>query len=192
MVRHFGRPLGWDEMVETLENKFHKSHLCKWCSLSDYAGTPPRELPIAQGSLSDSMLSEWKPLLIVWILPFPLNPSRDQQKRGKCPVLRTYAKSHQFNQEHENFLLHNLITFVPQILVPYLQKWSKPWNHKAEASDIFKKVRAMLVLYLLLGIRILVYSCTVCGISNIHLCLEDNRSSFSRVSLKPKTKDVRP
>ena len=82
MVGHFGRPLGWDEMAETFENKFHKSHLCKWCSLSDYAGTPPRELPIAQSSLSDSMLSEWKPLLIVWILPFPLNPSRDQQKRG--------------------------------------------------------------------------------------------------------------
>ena len=152
----------------------------------------------SSGTTYSTRLFEWFHALWMKASLNSMNPSIPSEslpwptKKGKYPVLRTYAKSHQFNQEHENFLLHNFITFVPQILVPYLQKWSKPWNHKAEASDIFKKVRAMLVLYLLLGIRILVYSCTVCGISNIHLCLEDNRSSFSRVSLKPKTKDVRP
>ena len=41
-------------------------------------------------------------------------------------------------------------------------------------------------------IRILVYSCTECGTSKIYLCLEDARSSFSRVGLKSETKDVLP
>ena len=45
-------------------------------------------------------------------------------------------------------------------------------------------VRAVLVKYLLPGIHILVYSCTECSTSKIYLCLEDNMSSFSRVSLK--------
>ena len=44
----------------------------------------------------------------------------------------------------------------------------------------------------LFGIHILVYSCTGCGTSKIYLCLEDNRPSFSRVSLKSETKDARP
>ena len=33
---------------------------------------------------------------------------------------------------------------------------------------------------------------TGCGISKIYLCLEDNRSSFSCVSLNYETKDARP
>ena len=63
---------------------------------------------------------------------------------------------------------------------------------KAEILQVPQKVRAVLVRYLLFGIRILVYSCTGCGTSKIYLCLEDNRSSFSQVSLKSKTKDARP
>ena len=53
-----------------------------------------------------------------------------------------------------------------------------------------QKIRAVLVLYLLSGICILVCSCTGCGNSKIYLCLEDNRSSFSRLSWKPETKDA--
>ena len=41
------------------------------------------------------------------------------------------------------------------------------------------------------GIRILVYSSVGCATSKIYLWLEDNRSSFSRVNLKSKTKDAR-
>ena len=48
----------------------------------------------------------------------------------------------------------------------------------------------MLVLYLLSGIRILVYSCTGCSTSKIYLCIEDNRASFSWVSLKSEFKDA--
>ena len=62
----------------------------------------------------------------------------------------------------------------------------------AEVLQVSQKVRTVLVRYLLSGIRILVYSCTGCGTSKIYLCLEDNRSSFSRVSLKSETKDARP
>ena len=42
------------------------------------------------------------------------------------------------------------------------------------------------------GIGIIVYSCTGYGTSKIYLCLEDNGSSFSQVSLKSKTKDAHP
>ena len=51
-----------------------------------------------------------------------------------------------------------------------------------------QKVQTKLVQFLLSGICILVYSCTGCGTSKMYLCLEDNRSSFSRVSLKSETK----
>ena len=61
---------------------------------------------------------------------------------------------------------------------------------KAEALKVPQKVRAMLVLYFLSGIRILVCSRTGCVTSKTYLCLEDNRSSFSRVSLKFQTKDA--
>ena len=41
------------------------------------------------------------------------------------------------------------------------------------------------------GICILLYSCTGCCTLKIYSCLEDNRSSLFRVSLKSKTKDAR-
>ena len=63
------------------------------------------------------------------------------------------------------------------------QSWGTPSTSKSAT---------VLVWHLLLGIRILVYSCTGCSTSKIYLGLEDNRSSFSRVSLKSETKDVRP
>ena len=78
------------------------------------------------------------------------------------------------------------------MFVPNLSKWSKPRYRKAEVLLVPQKVRTMLVRYILSGIRILVYSCTGCAISKIYLCLKDNRSSFSRVSLKSETKDPRP
>lgn len=55
-----------------------------------------------------------------------------------------------------------------------------------------QKIQTVLVWYLLLRIRILVYSWTGYGISKMYLCLKDNRSLFFGVSLKCKTKDARP
>ena len=69
----------------------------------------------------------------------------------------------------------------------YLPKWSKSRYLKAEALQVPQKVWTMLVWYYLLGIRILVYSCTGHGTSKIYLCLGDNRSSF-----KTQKKEVRP
>ena len=80
----------------------------------------------------------------------------------------------------------------PQIFVRYLPKWSTPRYLKSEALQVPPKVRTVLVWYLLLSIRISVYSCTGCGTSKIYLYLEDSRSSFSRVSLKSESKDARP
>ena len=71
-------------------------------------------------------------------------------------------------------------------------KWSKPRYLKAVKLQLPQKVRTVLVWYLLLVTRILVYSSEVCGTSKIYLCLKDNRSSFSLVSLQPETKDARP
>ena len=70
-------------------------------------------------------------------------------------------------------------------------RWSTPRYLKAEILEVPQKVRTVLVWYLLLEIHILVYSFTGCGTSKIYRCLEDNRSSFSRVSLKSETKDAR-
>ena len=65
----------------------------------------------------------------------------------------------------------------------YLPKRSKQRYLKDEALQVPQEVRTVLVRYLLLGIRILVYSCTGCGSSKIYLCLKGNRSSFSWVGL---------
>ena len=73
-----------------------------------------------------------------------------------------------------------------------LLKWSTPRYLKVEILQAPEKVRTVLVSYLMLGIRILVYSCTECGTSKIYFCLKDERSSFSGMSLKSETKDVRP
>ena len=43
-----------------------------------------------------------------------------------------------------------------------------------------------------MGIYILVYSCIWSGTSKIYLCLKDNTSPFSQVSLKSETKDMHP
>ena len=61
---------------------------------------------------------------------------------------------------------------------------------KVEAPLGPQKIRAVLVLYFLSGICILVCSCTGCGTSKIYLCLEDNRSSFSRLSWKPERASI--
>ena len=74
-------------------------------------------------------------------------------------MLRTNAKSHQ--------LIKHGKTSYPQIFAQYLPKLSKARYLKTDAPQVPQKVPAMLVLYLLLRIRILVYLRTRCGNSKI-------------------------
>ena len=73
----------------------------------------------------------------------------------------------------------------------YLPKWSTLRYHKAEVLQVPQRVQAVLVKYLLLGIRILVYGTRARSVVP-QKCLKDNRSSFSRVSLKSETTDAHP
>ena len=104
-------------------------------------------------------------------------------------MLRTNTKPHQF-------IKHAKISYSIVALVFRKLSYRIYWNGlnggylKAEVLQVPPKVRTVLVRYLLSGIRILVYSCTGCGTSKIYLCLEDNRSSFTRVSLKSETKSI--
>ena len=67
---------------------------------------------------------------------------------NKCKASPTY-------QACWNFLFHSL-TWIFQIYVPNLLKWSKPRYFKAEVLRVSQKVRTVLVRYLLWGIHILV------------------------------------
>ena len=98
-------------------------------------------------------------------------------------MLRTNTKSHQFIKDAK--ISYSIFSLV-------FHKFSYQTYQNGLNQGISKlyeqKVRTMFVRYLLLEIHILVYSCTGCGTSKPYLYLEDDRSSFSRVSLKPQTK----
>ena len=146
-----------------------KIHFFKFLCMRDKPRLP--QLNIISSSPSSSVQAS----LTAWIFS---SVRGNTIKEGEIPYV-------------ENKLLHSL-TYISQIFVPNLRKWSKPRYLKAEVLWVPQKVRAMLVRYLLSGIHIIVYSCTDCGTSKIYLCLEKNRSSFSRVSLKSETKDMHP
>ena len=131
--------------------------------------------------------SEWSGYFVpLWMESFPW-----QSRKGKYSALRRYAKFHQLNQTHWNVVTYSFPGF-PYLFEQYLPKWSTLRYLKADEFDLSQKVRTVLVWYLLLGIRILVYPCTECGTSIIHFCLEDNTSSFSWMSLKSETTEARP
>ena len=111
-------------------------------------------------------------------------------KEGEIPYFENKCKASPTCQAPENFLFHSL-TCISQIFVPNLPKCSKPRYIKTEVLRVHQKLWTLLVGYLLSGIRILVYSCTGCGNSKVYLCLKDNRSSFSWVSLKSEANDAR-
>ena len=132
--------------------------------------------------------TSWKlPLLLVvmqyklpW-LPECFHPYGEiPSRKGKYPMLRTDTKPHQ--------LIKNTKISNSRVSLVFRQfSYRTYWNG---LNRVPQKIWTVLVWYLLSGIRILVYSSTGCG--KIYLCLEDNRSSFSRVSLKSETKDARP
>ena len=159
-----------------------KIHFFKFLSMSD----KPRlhQLKIITSSRSSTVQAS----LTAWMFSFVRG---NTIKEGEIPYVENKYKASPTYQARWNFLFNSL-TCILQIFVPNPPKWSKPSYLKAEVLRVPQKVRTVLVWYLLLGICILVYSCTGCGTSKIYLCLEDNRSSFSRVSLKSETKDGRP
>ena len=79
-------------------------------------------------------------------------------KEGEIPYVENKYKASPTYQARLNFLFLSL-TFISQIFVPNLPKWSKLRYPKAEVLRVPQKVRIVLVRYFLLGIHILVYSC---------------------------------
>ena len=101
------------------------------------------------------------------------------------------------NAKPQQLINHTKIPYSVALLLFCKFSCVTSWNGlqprylNAEALQVPQKVRILLVWYLLSVICILVYSSTGCGTLKIYLCLEDNRSSFFRVSLKSEIKDVR-
>ena len=159
----------------------NKIHFFKFFSMSD----KPR---LHQLKIITSSRSAVQPSLTSWMFS---SVRENTVKEGEIPYVENKYKASPTYLARWNFLFHSL-TCISQIFVSNLPRWSKPRYHKAEVCWVTQKVQTVLVRYLLLGIRMLVYSCRGCRTSKIYLCLEDSRSSFSWVSLKSKTKDTRP
>ena len=102
-------------------------------------------------------------------------------RKGKYPKLRKNTKPHQLIKHTK--ISHSIISLV---FCKFLYR-----TYQNGLNRVPQEVWAVLVWCLLLGIRILVHSCTVCGTSKTCLCLENNRSSFFWMSLKSETKDTR-
>ena len=120
---------------------------------------------------------------MVWILHSFLNHSRGQQEKGNTLCWERMRSL-------TNLIRHTKISYLIGSL---LFRWfscvtRRNGPHRGTSRlgilHLPQIVRAVLVKYLLPWIHILVYSCTECSTSKIYLCLEDNMSSFSRVSSK--------
>ena len=132
---------------------------------------------------------------LLW-LSGSFHPYRDiPSRKGKYSVSRTNTKPCQIIKHAEISYSTVSIVFHKFLCGTYQnsqnQGTSKPYL-KAEVLQVPQKVWITSVWYLLMGIRILVYSCTEWGTSEIYLYLKDNNISFYRVSLKSETKDTRP
>ena len=119
-----------------------------------------------------------------------LNPSGSQQEKGNTLCWeRVRSLTNLVRHTKVSYLIASVV-FSRFSYFTYRNGLHRGTSKLAERLQVPQKVRTVLVWYLLLGIRILVYSCTGCGTSKIYLYLEDSRSSFSRVSLKSETKDA--
>ena len=113
-------------------------------------------------------------------------------RKGKCPVLRTNTKPQQLTKHTKISYSIASLAFRKVSCGTYRnglnQGATKLRHYKYSKSTN----RVSLIPFAWnLHFIILACSCIGCGTSNIYLCLEDNRSSFSWVSLKSKTKHVR-
>ena len=149
-------------------------------------------------SVTNHDCTSWKLLLLLvaqykrpWLTQYFHLYIEVPPRRGKYPTSRASTKPHQFIKpaRTSNYIIS--LVFCNFSCVTY---WNglKPMYLKAKVLGVLEKVWTVVVWYLLLGICILVYSYKGCGTSKIYLCLEDNRSSFFRVSLKSETKDAHP
>ena len=116
-------------------------------------------------------------------------------RKRKYPVLKINTKFYQLIKHAEiSYYIASLVFYRFSCLtyseVP--QGWGTPDTSKSmRRVSYWLNYFVCLIIITLLEICILVYLCTGCGTLKIHLCLEDNRSSFSRVGLKSETKDTR-
>ena len=105
-------------------------------------------------------------------------------RKGKYPVLKINTKFHQFIKHAKISYSIASLVFYKFLCVTY------PNDLNQGTSSLgTPKGWAVLVKYLSSGICIFVCSWRWYSASKIYLFLEDNRSSFSRVSLKSETKD---
>ena len=145
-------------------------------------------------SLSECFHSLW--INAPWAHPSSLNPPEYFQwptrKHVLCPE-RIRSLTNITRSTRISFLIASL-AFCRFSCVAYQNGLHEiPQNGlQRDTLQVPQKIQTVLVWYLLLRIRILVYSWTGCGISKMYLCLKDNRSLFFGVSLKFKTKDARP
>ena len=113
--------------------------------------------------------------LSAWM--FSIQTKKYQQGKGK-------TQSWEQIQGLTNLFKHTEISYSIVLLV------FRKFSYRTYRNGLNQKVPTMLVWYLLSGMRILVHSRTGCGTSKIYLCLECNRSLFSRVNLKSEAKDA--
>ena len=145
-------------------------------------------------SLSECFHSFW--INVPWAHPSSLNPLEYLQwptrKHVLCPE-RIWSLTN-ITRNTRICLLIASLAFCRFSCVSYQNGLHEvPQNGLQRGTlRVPQKIQTVLVWYLLLRIRILVYSRTVCGTSKMYLCLKDNRSLFFGISLKCKTKDARP
>ena len=119
--------------------------------------------------------SPWLPEVFHWYGEIP-------SRKGKWPMLRTNTKPHQVIKHAK--ISYSIVSLVFCEFRTELTEMVETDCFKAEVFQVSQKVRTVLVRYLLSGIGIFIYPCTRYSTSKIYLCLEDNRSSFSRLSLQ--------
>ena len=160
----------------------NKTHFFKFLSMS---GKPRlHQLKIITSSRSSTV----KAFLTEWMF---------SSVRGNAikehAMLRTNTKPHQLTKHAKISYSIASLVFRKFLYRTYRNGLNRVPQSLGTTSTSKSMSRvSSIVRVSLLGIRILVYSCTGCGTSKIYLCLEDNRSSFSRVSLKSEIKDARP
>ena len=76
-------------------------------------------------------------------------------------------------------------------VVPTEMIWTEVLQSRGTPSTS-RSIKCVILIPFGGNLHFFVCSCTGCGTSKIYLCLEDNRSSFSQVSLRSDTKDPFP
>ena len=97
-------------------------------------------------------------------------------RNGIYPMLRTNTKPRQLIRQAK--ISYSIVSLVFHKFSYRTYRNGPNQVLNAEVLQVSQKVRTVLVRYLLLGIRILVYSCTGCDTSKIYLFLEEQVTIF--------------